>query len=218
VARRRCRREGRQHRRDLAGVGFVARPSVLDIGCGDGAVAAELARRDFFQRLHGVDVSGSGAAIAEARGIPAATFATYDGGRLPAEDRAYDLAVLSHVVEHVEEPRALLREAARVASWVVVEVPLERNAKLRGDFRWTDTGHVNFYDPVLIRQLVQSCGLRVAAERVTNPGLAWARTTGGRGPLLKWAVKQLVLRCARPLATAALTYHGVVLAQPSVKV
>jgi SAM-dependent methyltransferase len=189
------------------------RPTVVDIGCGDGAIAAELARFGFIQRLVGFDVSDSGVAIAKSRNIPDATFATYDGRRLPLDDQAYDLALLSHVVEHVEEPRVLLREAGRVARWLVVEVPLERNAKLRGDFRWTDTGHINFYDPVLIRQLIQSCGLSVVAERVTNPGRAWARATNNRRLLLKWVVKESLLRIARQLATSVLTYHGVVLAR-----
>jgi SAM-dependent methyltransferase len=188
------------------------RPTVIDIGCGDGAIAAELAKSGFFERLDGFDVSESGVAIAKDRSIPKATFATYDGDRLPVDHRAYDLAVLSHVVEHVEEPRALLREAARVARWVVVEVPLERHARLRGDFVWTDTGHINFYDLVLIRRLVQSCGLSVVAERVSNSGRAWARATNSRKLLVKWAIRECLLRGARPIATSVLTYNGIVLA------
>jgi ubiquinone/menaquinone biosynthesis C-methylase UbiE len=191
------------------------RPIVVDIGCGDGAIAAELARLAFFRRLEGFDVSHSGIAIARDREVPETTFATYDGGRLPADDQTYDLAIVSHVIEHVEEPRVLLREAARVARWVVVEVPLERNTMLRGDFRWTDTGHINFYDAVLIRQLIQSCGLTVAIQRVTNPGRAWARVVSSRKLLTKWALKECLLRSVRPLAMSLLTYHGVVLARSS---
>jgi ubiquinone/menaquinone biosynthesis C-methylase UbiE len=193
----------------------MTRPVVVDIGCGDGAIAAELARRSFFQRLDGFDVSESGIAIANGRSVPGAAFATYNGVRLPVDDRSYDLAILSHVVEHVEEPRTILREAARVARWIAVEVPLERNARLRGDFRWTETGHVNFYDLVLIRQLVQSCDLTVIVERITNPGRAWAQATWSHKLLMRWAIKGFLLHAARPLATSVFTYHAVLLARPA---
>jgi hypothetical protein len=37
---------------------------------------------------------------------------TYDGYRIPYGDKRFDLAVLSHVVEHLEHPRLLLYEAS----------------------------------------------------------------------------------------------------------
>ena len=74
------------------------------------APAAELARR----------------ALPDARRIE-----PYDGSEVPAEDGAYDLAILSHVLEHVPVPGPLLAEAARVAHEVIVEVPLEDNRSAR---------------------------------------------------------------------------------------
>jgi hypothetical protein len=157
-----------------------ARPMVVDIGCGDGAIAAELAANDFYQRLDGFDVSDSGVAIANDRRIPQATFAVYEGAAYPSTIRPTSSHSSVTSSSTWTSHGRVLREAARVACWLVVEVPLERNAKLRGEFRWIDTGHVNFYDPVLIRQLIQSCGLAVVAERVTNPGRAWAQATTNR--------------------------------------
>jgi ubiquinone/menaquinone biosynthesis C-methylase UbiE len=186
-------------------------PTVADIGCGDGAIAAALSRSGFYERLDGFDVSDSGVAIAQSRTIPSASFAIYDGARIPVEGGSYDLAVLSHVVEHVEEPRAVIREAARIARWVVIEVPMEHNLRHLGDFRWTDTGHVNFYDTALIRQLVQSCGLTVHAEATTNPSKPEPAAMRSKG-MARWAVKQGLLKSVPPLAIGVFTYHRVLIA------
>lgn len=195
-------------------LGQTSRPKVIDIGCGNGAIAAELSARGFFERLVGYDVSPSGIEQAVALELPQSTFNTVDGdGHLPEPDGGFDLAVLSHVVEHVEEPRRILREASRVAEWVVVEVPLEHNVRHAGDFVWTETGHVNFYDLSLIRQLLQSCRLEVVEERVTTPSLVWAQRTGRHGTVLKWHVKNLALRLAPPVARGVLTYHATLLAR-----
>ncbi len=76
----------------------------------------------------GFELSPPAIEIARGRGIPrAGRLEAYDGERVPADDGAYDLAVLSHVLEHVPDPAPLLREAARVARRVLVEVPLEDN-------------------------------------------------------------------------------------------
>ena len=100
----------------------------MEIGCGDGALLAELGERGLAPVLDGFELSPPAAELARARSIPGARrIEAFDGEHVPAEDGAYDLAVLSHVLEHVPEPGPLLREAARVAPAVLVEVPLEAN-------------------------------------------------------------------------------------------
>ena len=104
--------------------------SLAEIGCGDGALLAELAARGLSPALDGFELSPPAADIARARGV-ARKVEVFDGLEVPAEDGAYDLALLSHVLEHVPEPMTLLREAARVAPAVLVEVPLEDNRSAR---------------------------------------------------------------------------------------
>jgi hypothetical protein len=91
----------------------------------------------------------------------------FDGHDVPAEDGAYDLAVLSHVLEHVPEPMSLLREAARVAPAVLVEVPLEDNRSARREEKRQEAariGHIQFFDRAAVLSLVRVAGLTVAAE------------------------------------------------------
>ena len=86
---------------------------------------------------------------------------------VPAEDGAYDLAVLSHVLEHVPEPMSLLREAARVAPVVLVEVPLEDNRSAAREEKREEAariGHVQFFDRAAVRALFRVAGLDVRAE------------------------------------------------------
>jgi 2-polyprenyl-3-methyl-5-hydroxy-6-metoxy-1,4-benzoquinol methylase len=93
-------------------MGFVRRqagPEVLDLGCGTGLYCLELARLG--HTVQGVDVNPEYVEIARRRGIQA----TLVRSTLPFPDRAFDTVIVLEVLEHLEEPRALLSEAARVA-------------------------------------------------------------------------------------------------------
>ena len=143
------------------------RPQTLvEIGCGDGALLAELAARGLAPVLDGFELSPPAAEIARSRGV-ARRVEVFDGEDVPAEEGAYDLAVLSHVLEHVPEPMALLREAVRVAPAVLVEVPLEDNRSARRDEKRAEAariGHIQFFDRAAVHALVRVAGLRIAAE------------------------------------------------------
>ena len=140
--------------------------SLAEIGCGDGALLAELAARWPAAALDGFELSPPAADIARARGV-ARKVEVFDGLEVPVEDGAYDLALLSHVLEHVPEPMTLLREAARVAPAVLVEVPLEDNRSARRDEKRAEAariGHVQFFKRADVLALLRVAGLRVAAE------------------------------------------------------
>ena len=144
----------------------------MEIGCGDGALLAELGARGLASVLDGFELSPPAAELARARGIEGARrIEAYDGEHVPSPDGAYDLAVLSHVLEHVQDPAPLLREAARVAPVVLVEVPLEANRSAARPAKRAEAariGHIQFLDRAVVRALVASAGLTVAAE-LTDP-------------------------------------------------
>ena len=182
-------------------------PRTIEIGCGEGSVLSLL--RDADWEVMGVELSLSGATAARSRGLHVET---YDGGRIPIADNSFDLVVLSHVVEHLENPRLVLREAARIAPWILVEVPLLYRWRTPRDFVWDDVGHINLYDTKLIRQLLQSIEMHVAWEKVTNVHREVVQYRSGRAKgLAIWAVREAALRLAPSVACRLFVYHDTLL-------
>jgi SAM-dependent methyltransferase len=187
--------------------------SVVEIGCGDGALLAELSARGFGGTLAGFDISATAVELAAARGV--GSVSVFDGVSLPVADDAFDLGVLSHVLEHVEEPLPLLREAARACRALVVEVPLERNAsggRASKRAESSEIGHVAALDRDAVRRLVSDAGLRVAAElvdplpREVHTFFASSPADQARG-LAKAAVRRGLFRVAPAVAERAFTLH-----------
>ncbi len=199
------------------------RPSAtLEVGCGDGALLAELARRGFGGRLAGVEIAEAPVAIARRRPEIAAV-ERYDGSRLPAADGAYELGILSHVLEHVVEPAALLAETARACRAVVVEVPLEDNLSARRASRRATAqavGHLQRFDRDAVRAVVAAAGLRVAGE-LQDPLPAsvhrfFATTSAARAAAgAKWALRAGMHAAAPALARRCFTLHYACLCLPA---
>jgi hypothetical protein len=78
---------------------------------------------------------------------------------------------------------------------------------LKRDFQLDSTGHINFYNPDLIRLLIQSSGLRVLRQEVRHfTPMAYTRHKRGRGMINYW-IKELALRLSPRIATAWFNYH-----------
>jgi SAM-dependent methyltransferase len=193
----------------------IPHDSLLEIGCGEGSLLQRVADLGFASELCALDISDASIAATRGRGIPGLVAAeVYDGGAVPYADRSVDLVVLSHVIEHVEHPRQLLYEAARVGRHVFVEVPLEDTWRMPRDFALDSTGHINFFHAASIRRLLQSCEFEVLGECVGTPAReAYAQRRGVAGHA-RWWIKELALRLAPRLASRVWTYHGAWLCRP----
>ncbi len=84
--------------------------TVLDCGCGTGPMLETLAR---FGEVHGVDAERAAVGYCHRRGF-ADVQVVPAGAPLPFADGDFGLVTLLDVIEHVEDDRALLAEAARV--------------------------------------------------------------------------------------------------------
>jgi SAM-dependent methyltransferase len=191
-----------------------ASPAVIcEVGCGDGALLTELAARGYGGEHVGYEVSPEAARIASGR--PELRVAAFDGERLPEGDGAFDLGVLSHVLEHVPDPAALLRETARVCRAVVVEVPLEDNLSARRPGKVAEArriGHLQRFSRADVHRLAAEAGLRVERELSDALPLEVHRFHGGGRA--KWAVRAGLLRVAPPVARRVFTVHHAALLAP----
>lgn len=85
---------------------------VLDLGCGDGRLAARLMQLRPDLVCEGVDVL--------IRPVTAIPVTPYDGHTLPFPDDSFDYVTIIDVLHHADDAVAVLREAARVSRHGIV--------------------------------------------------------------------------------------------------
>ena len=138
---------------------------VLDFGCGNGHFLGHLSRRFFVDGI-GVGDSLQAESATKTYGLKVLT-EQYKGGEIQAGN--YDLIFLNHVLEHIDDPLALLKELslANLASegMVVIEVP-NFNSWQRKIFRsqWMhlDTPyHLHHFTQNSLTAMCELAGLKV---------------------------------------------------------
>lgn len=147
---------------------------VIDLGCGTGANATELAALGL--RCVGITLSRQEAEECARRGIPVVVADLRMG--IPFKSGSADAVVASHVVEHLPDPWVLINEARRVLNpegRLFVALPnvvfwKQRLAFLAGRFRYTDTGlldrtHLRFFDLYSAERLIEQGGFGIVRRR-----------------------------------------------------
>ena len=146
--------------------------TVVDVGCGDGSVAARLLDHRPDLRVTGIDVL-----VRSDTRIPVAPF---DGRTIPFGDASFDAVTLVDVLHHLEDPEPLLREAARVTrNAIVVKDHLADGVLARPTLRLMDwfgnASHgvalpYNYWTRGRWAQALDATGLTIA-HRVDSLGL-----------------------------------------------
>jgi len=142
---------------------------VLEVGAGDGSILHFLNEWNFGRQLYALEIADTGVEKIRERGMDRLVEAkSFDGYVIPYADDSFDLVILSHVLEHVEHERILIRELKRIAKNIVVEVPLDYRFGVDKRMKhFLDYGHINMYTPTSLRFLLQSEGLKVVADTLS---------------------------------------------------
>jgi 2-polyprenyl-3-methyl-5-hydroxy-6-metoxy-1,4-benzoquinol methylase len=142
----------------------------LDVGCAAGFCMEVLRARGF--EVHGVELSAAIAEHARERfGLETIHVGTLDGA--PFADASFDLVTIWDVVEHVVDPRALLRRARELlkdSGMLVLETQDIDSAFARAlGRRWhhfKHAEHIYHFNPRTISSLLCATGFEV--ERLTH--------------------------------------------------
>lgn len=114
----------------------VVGATVCDVGCGTGHLLSTVCkgRAGQFERLVGVEI------VVPERGEAGIEFVEAPVERLPFSDGEFDTVICTHVLEHILDLPAALRELRRVCSRrLIVVVPRER------EYLYTFNPHFHFF-------------------------------------------------------------------------
>lgn len=148
--------------------GLLRLGDVVDIGCGDGAVAELLAPGA--RSITCVDTDPAALGIARRRLVPfrEATVEQADMHRLPFPAGSFDEALLLNCLPFSREPARALAEAARVlrAGGRLLAVTLKAHAHEEAAGRF---GHVHLgFEPAELAAMLRDAGIRVERSAVTS--------------------------------------------------
>ncbi len=172
---------------------------VLDLCTGTADLLIEALRRDPRRRGVGVDLSrqmlGCGAAKLQARGLACrAALVTATAEQLPFRERTFDAALVAFGVRNLGDPRAALRELARVlrpgGRLVVLEFSAPRGPLaplFRAYFRWLlprlasllSDGPAYAYLPESVARFPSVEAFAELLREAGFEGVDWRRLSGG---------------------------------------
>jgi SAM-dependent methyltransferase len=166
-------------------------PCVLDLGCGPGGSRAVFRAERPDVRWTGLDVPGS-----PSPPPPGPDIQLYDGGRIPFADGTFDVVFCKQVLEHVDDPRLVLAEVARVLApggWFAGSTSAMEPFHARSTFGYTPYG---------LALLLREAGFRVDELRPGIDGMTLiARSLARRAGLFgRWFGRDSPLNRAIELA------------------
>ncbi|MBN1641453.1 MAG: methionine biosynthesis protein MetW [Anaerolineae bacterium] len=154
---------------------------VLDLGCGDGQLLADLAANKGCQG-RGIEINDRAVVACIQRGV-----AVYHGDMLEGmafyRDHSFDVVILSQTLQQTADPVRVINEMLRVGETAIISFPnfghwqvrlqlLLRGRMPRNDllpYQWYDTPNVHLCTVTDLRELCEAHGLTRVREIFTVP-------------------------------------------------
>jgi ubiquinone/menaquinone biosynthesis C-methylase UbiE len=143
---------------------------VLECGAGEGSILKFLDASNLFPELFAIEISDTGISQILKRNLQKLIdVKKFNGYEIPYSDKEFDMAYCSHVIEHVEHPRILLRELKRISNFQVFEVPIDYSIRVDQNVKhFLSYGHINIFTPTLFKFLLKSEGYEIISELLTH--------------------------------------------------
>jgi len=189
--------------------------SVLEVGCGTGAVLQQVAARKIGTRFTGIEIGTERSVQTQLGGLH---IHGYDGQAIPYHDQSFDLVYATHVLEHVMDERRFLGELRRVSRrFIYIEVPCELHLRTtrRALQETLNIGHINAYTPDSFALQLETSGLVVRKLQVFDHSYAVHRfSSPAWRAILKTAARRGLLSLSESIACRVCTYHCGALCEP----
>lgn len=176
--------------------------SVLDLGCGDGALLALLVA-ELDVRGYGIEINDAGVLACTQKGVNVIQQNLEDGLRL-FDDDSFDFAVLSQTLQTIHQTAAILRETVRVARQCIVSFPNfgywpHRLDVLKGrmpvspalPYQWHNTPNVRVLTIDDFEALAPEVGIRIRERVVLGNGQPIRWGVNWRGSLAVYRVEKI---------------------------
>jgi trans-aconitate methyltransferase len=213
----------------LLGRNGIRPRTILELGCGTGAVISECQRRGLASEFTAIDCSYEAIKHLQSQSAGIQCMVADIADPAFKLDQTFDVVVLSHVLEHLKQPLQVLRRIVNAVRFrhLIAEVPLENLLVLRLISAFRDrtrnpAGHVQFFTETSFRNLVSAAALEPADTRRYVPTLSSAMVKlvchkDNLSPLrafIKWGTGLYMPRLLKPLWGRVYYAHYAVLCRP----
>ena len=148
---------------------------VLDLGCGYGEISSKLGQ--FCREVVGIDINSLKIQVACNKYASAnVNFICSDALLyLNSNSLKFDVLILSHVLEHLDEPFVLLKNFKKYFNYIYIEIPDFESTyfniikeKFNMPLNYTDEDHIYEFDRDEMKELFESLKLQVLNSEFRN--------------------------------------------------
>lgn len=152
---------------------------VLEIGCGGGGLMGLLRERG--ASVVGVDTLDVALRLAHQRLGSSSLIQIAQDGKLPFCDNAFDAIIAQHVIEHLLDLDAMLKEWHRLLKAQGHLALATPNARYPDPAHFADADHSHIFTPIELRQAIERAGFSVQACYTLFPFLSRVRALRALG-------------------------------------